>query len=257
VPERTGEPQSSVAKAGQLLEAFRGPERVLGVSELARRSGLWKSTAHRLLAELETIGFVEREGTGYRLGIQLFELGVRVGAYRPGGLRDIAIGELSRLHVATGLAAHLAVLEGGDIVYLEKVHHRRTPRLPPVVTGPGLRHPATCSALGKALLAHASPEVLGEVLGGPLPRRTPYSVTEPGRLLRELAVVRDTGLAHEREEMAIGAAAVAAPVFAHGTCVAAISLGGRALGVGWDRVGDLVLAAARRTTEALSRPTPC
>jgi len=257
VPEKTAETQSSVAKAGLILEAFRGPERVLGVSELARRCGLWKSTAHRLLAELEAIGFVEREGTGYRLGIQLFELGVRVGAYRPGGLRDLAIGELSQLHVATGLAAHLAVLEGSDIVYLEKVHHRRTPRLPPVVTGPGIRHPASCSALGKALLAHVPPEVLGEQFREPLPRRTPYSVVEPGRLLRELATVRETGLAHEREEMAIGAVAVAAPVFAHGACVAAISLGGAALGVGWERAGELVLAASQRVSERLSRAELC
>lgn len=250
--EESTQPQSSVAKAGLLLEAFRGPERVLGVSELARRSGLWKSTAHRLLAELEAIGFVEREGTGYRLGLQLFELGVRVGAYRPGGLRDLAIGELSQLHVATGLTAHLAVLEGSDIVYLEKVHHRRARRLPPLVTSPGVRHPATCSALGKALLAHAAAEAVGEQFRSGLPRRTPYSITEPGRLLRELATVRETGIAREHEEMAIGAVAVAAPVFAHGASVAAISLAGRALGVNWDRAGELVLAASRRISERLS-----
>ena len=244
--------QSSVVKAGLLLEAFRGPERVVGVSELARRSGLWKSTAHRLLAELESIGFVEREGTGYRLGLQLFELGVRVGAYRPGGLRDLAIGELSKLHVATGLTAHLAVLEGGEIVYLEKVHHRRTSRLPRPVTGPGVRLPATCSALGKAMLAHASPEALGEVFRGGLPRRTPYSITEPGRLLREMATVRETGLAHEHEEMAVGAVSVAAPILAHGTAVAAMSLSGRALGVNWERAGALVRAAAGRVSERLS-----
>ncbi|NPC97026.1 IclR family transcriptional regulator [Nocardioides sp. zg-DK7169] len=253
MPDETPHQQSSVAKAGLLLEAFRGPDRVLGVSELARRSGLWKSTAHRLLAELEAIGFVEREGTGYRLGLQLFELGVRVGAYRPGGLRDLAIGELSQLHVATGLTAHLAVLEGRDIVYLEKVHHRRTTRLPPVVTGPGVRHPATCSALGKALLAHASPEVIGDQFRTGLPRRTPYSITEPGRLLRELATVRETGVAREHEEMAIGAVAVASPVLAHGSSVAAISLAGRALGVNWDRAAELVVAASRRIGDRLSR----
>ena len=149
------------------------------------------------------------------------------------------------------------MLEGSDIVYLEKVHHRRTPRLPPVVTGPGVRHPATCSALGKALLAHVPPEVLGEQFREPLPRRTPYSVVEPGRLMRELATVRETGLAHEREEMAIGAVAVAAPVFAHGACVAAISLGGAALGVGWERAGELVLAASQRVSERLSRAELC
>lgn len=244
--------RSSVAKAALVLEAFRGPERVLGVSELARRSGLWKSTAHRLLGELESIGFVEREGTGYRLGLQLFELGVRVGAYRPGGLRDLAIGELSQLHVLTGLNAHLAVLEGSEIVYLEKVHQRRTGRLPAIVTGPGVRLPATCSALGKAMLAHSAPEVVGEQFRSGLTRRTPYSIVEPGRLLRELATVRETGVAREHEEMAVGAVSVAAPVLAHAAPLAAIALSGTATGVNWDRAADLVRAAADRLTSRLS-----
>lgn len=252
VPEEAGRHLGSVAKAGMLLDAFRGPERVLGVSELARRTGLWKSTAHRLLGELQSLGYVEREGTGYRLGLQLFELGVRVGAYRPGGLRDVAIGELSQLHVQTRLTAHLAILEGAEIVYLEKVHHRRSPRLPGIVTGPGIRLPATCSALGKAMLAYASPEVLGQQFCRGLPRRTPYSIAEPGRLLRELAAVRETGLAHEHEEMAVGAVSVATPLLAHGSALAAIALSGPATGVSWERAATLVRAAGVRVTERLS-----
>lgn len=243
---------SAIAKAGTILQAFRGPERVVGVSELARRTGLWKSTIHRTLGELEAIGLVEREGTGYRLGLQLFELGVRVGAYRPGGLRDLAIGELSRLHVATGLTAFLAVLEGTEIVYLEKVHHRRTARLARPVTSPGVRLPATCSALGKAMLAYAAPEVVGEQFRHGLPRRTPYSISEPGRLLRELGTIRETGTAREHEEMAVGAVSVAAPLLAHEAAVAAISLAGPAHGVSWDRAAELVAAAAARISGRLS-----
>lgn len=245
-------PESSVVRAGRLLEAFRGTEAVLGVSELARRAGLWKSTAHRLLGELESIGFVEREGSGYRLGLQLFELGVRVGAYRPGGLRDIAIGEMSQLHVATGLTAHLAVLEGNEVVHLEKVHHRRSDTLPEVVTAPGVRLPATCSALGKAILAHVSAEDLGDVLGSELPRRTPYSITEPGRLLRELSGVRASGIAREHEEMAVGAVQVASPLIAHDAVVAAISLAGPTLGTNWGRAAGLVRESALRISERLS-----
>lgn len=192
--------QSSVAKAGRILEAFRGPDRVLGVSEVARRTGLWKSTAHRLLGELEMLGFVEREGAGYRLGLRLFELGVRVGAYRPGALRDLVIGELSQLHVASALTAFAAVLEGSEIVYLEKVHNRGASRFPALITSPGVRHPATCTALGKAMLAYAAPEVVGQQLRNGLPRSTPYSITEPGRLLRELSAIRTSGVAREHEE---------------------------------------------------------
>lgn len=235
-----------------LLEAFRGPERVVGVSELARRSGLWKSTAHRLLGELEAIGFVEREGTGYRLGLQLFELGVRVGAYRPGGLRDLAISELSQLHVATGLTAFLAVLEGDEIVLIEKVHQRRASQLPALVTSPGVRLPATCSALGKAMLAHAPIEQISELFRTRLPRRTPYSIIEPARLMRELATIKETGLAREHEELVVGAVSIASPVMSHGTAIAAIGLSGRAVGVNWDRAGTLVRASSTRISARLS-----
>lgn len=251
-PAESAAPQSSIARAGLLLDAFRGSDRVLGVSELARRSGLWKSTAHRLLGELEAIGFVEREGTGYRLGLQLFELGVRVGAYRPGGLRDLAIGEMSQMHVATGLTAHLAVLEDDEIVYLEKVHHRLSDQLPKLITSPGVRMPATCSALGKAMLAHVPAEQLGDVFRTELPRRTQFSISEPGRLLRELSIVRATGVAREHEEMTIGAVQVASPLLAHGQPVAAISLAGRAVGVNWDRAAEVVRTTALRLSARLS-----
>lgn len=245
--------RSSVAKATLLLEAFRGPDRVLGVSELARRSGLWKSTAHRLLAELESVGMVEREGSGYRLGLKLFELGVRVGDFRPGGLRDLAIGELSRLHVTTGLSVYLAVLEGTEIVYLEKVHRGNVSIGRKLVTSPGVRLPATCTALGKAILAHASPDVLGEQFDGPLPRRTPYSITEPGRLLRELGAIRESQVAREHEETVIGAVAVASPLLAHGTPLAAIGVNGPALGQNWDAHAELVRTAAARINLKLNR----
>lgn len=237
---------SSVAKAFALLNAFRGPAPTVGVSELARRAGLWKSTAHRLLRELEAAGFVERDGNGYRLGMQLFELGVRVGAYRPNGIRDLAIHELSRLHVHTGLVAHLAVLEDSEVVYLEKVHDGLPGHVARPVTAPGVRVPATCTALGKALLAFAPPEVLGEQFRTKMPRLTAYSITVPGRLVRELDSVRTTGVAYEREELAIGLTAAAAPILVHDSAIAALSLSGPAHEVRLDRVGLLVRDAARR-----------
>src|SRR3712207_5088672 len=85
------DPATSVGKALALMEAFDSPAASIGVTELARRAGLPKSTAFRLLAVLEVGNFVERNGNRYCLGRRLFELGNMVSYCRPRNLRDIAL----------------------------------------------------------------------------------------------------------------------------------------------------------------------
>ena len=221
-PDRPGKQVTSVGKALRLLEAFRGITPPVGVSELARRSGLPKSTAFRFLADLEQVGFVERDGSDYRLGMSLFELGSRVNICRPNGLRDTAMPHMSRLHVATNLSSHLAVLEGSEVVHVAKVNHGlQTLRLH---LQPGSRIPATCSALGKAILAFSGRDVVREVVESGLPRRTPYSITEIPRLVAELKAIRQNGVAVEREESTVGTVALAAPVLSEGRVVAAVGV---------------------------------
>lgn len=236
---------TSVGKALQLLAAFRGTNPQLGVSELARRARMPKSTAFRLLADLEAAGFVERSGAKYRLGLSLFELGSRVGFNRPNGLRDLAMHDLSELHVHTGLTAHLAVLEGSEIVYIEKIHGGTPLR---TLTIPGARQPASCTGLGKAMLAYSDPRDVRAVVESGLPRKTRHSIAEPGRFVHELGRVRETGIAHDREEAALGLACVAAPILVHGRAVAAVSVSGVASGVNWQRVETLVRRAATNIT---------
>ena len=162
---------TSVGKALRLLAAFRGITPPAGVSELARRAGLPKSTAFRFLADLEEVGFVERDGSDYRLGISLFELGSRVWVCRPNGLRDSAMHHMSELHVRTGLSAHLGVLEGTEVVHIAKVNH--TVQTMRGHLQPGSRRPATCSALGKAILAFSGKDTVRNVVESGLERRTP------------------------------------------------------------------------------------
>ncbi|MGY1820999.1 IclR family transcriptional regulator [Geodermatophilus sp. SYSU D00079] len=220
--DRAGAP-TSVSKALQLLDAFRLAGPSLGVSELARRAGVPKSTAFRLLAYLEQGGYVERTGTDYRLGWRLFELGNRVHHCRPRGLRDLALPYLSELYVSTGNVVHLGVLEGVDVVYLEKIHGLRAVQTP---TSVGSRMPAACVGLGKAVLAYRDPDTVRRVVSAGLERRTPYSIAEPGRFLHELGRVRTTGIAFDREEAALGLTCVAAPILVDGRAVAAISVSG-------------------------------
>jgi DNA-binding IclR family transcriptional regulator len=235
-------PATSVAKALQLLSAFRQAHTDLTLTELAQRADLPKSTAFRLLAELDQAGFVSRHGTKYRLGVSLFELGSRVSMCRPQGLRDTAIHFLSQLHAATGgLTVHLAMLEGTEILYLEKIHGPKTPR---VHTMPGQRKPASVTALGKAMIAHGSAADLQAVLDHGLTRRTHFSIMRPDRFLDEMHATRRDGVARDREESAAGLVCVAAPIVVHGTVEAAVSVSGPSAGFAWNRHEMLVREAA-------------
>ncbi len=212
---------TSVGKALHLLDSFRNAGPTLGVTELARRAGVPKSTAFRLLAYLEQGGYVERAGTNYRLAWRLFELGNRVQHCRPRGLRDVAVPHMSDLHARTNHTVHLAVLEGNDIIYLEKIHGKGSVRTP---TNVGARVPATCTGLGKSMLALSERQIVQQVLQEGLPRRTPYSITDPNRLASELATVRESGVAIDREEAALGLSCVAAPIMVKGRMIGAVSL---------------------------------
>lgn len=238
---------TSVAKALRLLTAFGGVTPPIGVSELARRSGLPKSTAFRFLADLEKVGFVERDGSDYRLGISLFELGNRVPACRPNGLRDSSMHHLSELHARTGLSAHLGLLEGSDVVHIAKVNH--SVQMLPGHLLPGSRRPATCSAVGKAILAFSPTDVVRAAVEAGLPRRTRYSITEMPRLLRDLEKTRETGVAHESEESVLGLVGLAAPVMLDGRAVGAIGITLRAPASPNPRLIGEVRAAARTISQ--------
>ena len=239
-----------MAKSLELLDSFTAAERSVGVTELARRAGLPKSTAFRLLSYLEHGGYVERVGTGYRLGGRLFELGNRIHHCRPRGLRDIALPYLSELYTGTRHVAHLGVLEGEDVVYLEKIHGHRSVRTPSTVGG---RLPAACVGLGKAMLAFSGPDIVRRVVGAGLRRRTPYSISESGRLLRELARARVHGLALDREEAAIGLTCVAAPILVGGRPVAAISVAGATSSFNHSANASLVHRAAAQISAEYRR----
>ncbi|RAN69537.1 hypothetical protein B5P43_35255 [Bacillus sp. SRB_336] len=215
---------ASVLKALQLLDVFRDGGPVLGVSEIARRVGVPTSTAFRLLAYLVKSGFITKEDTQYRLGDKLFELGNQVALCRPKGLREQVSPYLGELYAATGLSVRLAVLEGDEVVIVDKIVGLRTMPAPTAIGG---RVPVSCTALGKAMLALQPDEHLTETLRGVLPQRTRYSIVEPQLLRRQLMEIRSTRLAFDREESILGQVCVAAPIVRDGLAIAAISLSAR------------------------------
>ena len=249
--ERDG-PNSVLGRALTLLTAFRAGDTELTLAELSRRTGIPKPTAHRLLGELATWNIVERTPNGLRLGMALFELGQLAPLQR--GLREAAAPFLADLFEATHETVHLAVPDGIDVVYVQKLPGRNGPRVNSRVGG---RMPAYCTGVGKALLAFAPPERLAAVVAAGLIRRTPRTVVAPGLLDRDLARIRERGVAEEHEESTVGIACVAAPVLdSTGLAVAAISITGWANRLDTARLAPAVRTAALGLSRVLRAHPP-
>ena len=231
---------STMARAAAILDAFEPESDTLGVSELARRTGLAKSTVHRAAAELVRLGWLERHGTEFRLGLRLFELGQLVPRQR--ALKSAALPFMEDLREATNNNVHLAVLQGVEVVYLEILRVRDAQRLPSRVGG---RMPAHATGVGKAILAFSAPEVVSARVDAGLPRRTAYTIVMPGALVRELQTVRQSGIDYDRQESAVGVVCAAAPVLGpDGHAVAGLSVTGRAERLDAERMAPAVRTAA-------------
>jgi DNA-binding IclR family transcriptional regulator len=212
------EAKSVLAKVQRILEAFGPDDEHLSLTEIARRTGLAKASVHRLAQELLQWGLLERRGSSYWLGMRLFEIGQRVPRQRI--LRDAARPYMEDLHHATNETVHLAVLDGLEVLYLERVAGHG--RVPSRVAG---RMPLHCTATGKVLLAFGPRRLIEEVLASPLRRITPFTVVAPGLLLQELARVREVGYAVESEQARAGYMSVAIPLIGPtGAVTGALSL---------------------------------
>lgn len=217
-----GTPNSVIGRAVTVLRCYGPADQGLSLTELTRRSGLAKPTVYRLLVELASWRFVERSGHEWRLGLRLFELGQMVPVQRV--LRTAARPFLSSLHQATGHTIDLAILDGTQIVYIDRIARMGSPELPSHVGGAGLLY---CTGIGKALLAHSSASLISTVIASGFERRTPYTIIAPGILLQQLADIRRSNIAYDREESTLGVICVASPVLDNrGLAVAAISVSG-------------------------------
>lgn len=238
---------SVVGRAVALLAAFGPQEGRLGYAELARRTGLPKSTVHRLAGELADYGLLERKPTGVCLGLRLFELGQRVPQQR--SLRDAALPYMADLREATRQTVHLAVLEGPEVVYIEIL---RGPNPPPLPSQVGGRLPAHATGVGKAMLAFSPPAVIDALLAGKLARVSSRTIVAPGLLRCELERVRHLGVAYDQEESGAGIVCAASPVLrADGSAAAAVSLSGWSSHMNLDKMAPAVRTAALALSRSL------
>ncbi|MBP2329223.1 DNA-binding IclR family transcriptional regulator [Kibdelosporangium banguiense] len=218
---------NTVNRAIALLNSFEPEDPRLNLTQLAERTGLSKSTALRMLNTLRGAGLVARSGNTYTLGERLVMLAaIASGAGESGPteqLRETAMPFLQDLFATTGQTVHLAVLEGTDVLYLEKLFGHRRTKTPSRV---GARCPAISTAVGKAILAHSSGVVLDNVTRNLRPI-TAYTLASPPAVIHALRRVQNEGFALDNQEAAIGLTCGAAPILTRRDgCVAAVSVAG-------------------------------
>jgi IclR family KDG regulon transcriptional repressor len=236
----------SVRTAARVLRTFSGADTELGAAEVGRRLGISKSTAHRVLATLAAERLLEHDPrTGrYRLGLALYELGTAVSEHVD--LHAAALPVLSTLRHRTGEMVHVAVLDGLEVVYVERLESHN---LLPIFRRVGHRLPAHVTSSGKVLLASLPREELQVRLAGHrLEARTPRTIVDPEALAAELDLVAARGWATNIEEGELGITSVGAPIRGgDGRVLAAVSVvadSGRIRGAAVGALAALVVEAA-------------
>ncbi|CAM2808474.1 IclR family transcriptional regulator [Prescottella defluvii] len=227
-----------------ILDVFEDRSTRLTLEEVGLRTGLPRSTAHRILDQLIRLDWVEYASFGYCLGRRASMFGGG-----DGEVRAAAAPLLHELHMQTGMVVHLAVLDGSESVYLDKVGGRFAASLPSRVGGRG---PAYSTAGGKSMLAWLDPERVESLYEERLSRCTDRTITDIPTLHQELNRIRQRrGLAFEHGESVRGVACVGVAIRGHDGPVAGISLCGDARTAQLERVAPLVVDAAREVSRTL------
>lgn len=202
-----------------LLTAFDATHPRMSLADLARRADLPVSTAHRLVAELTKLGALRRTTSGeYVIGRRLWDVGLLAPVQT--GLREVASPFLQDLYAATLATVHLAIRDGTEVLYLDRLAGNRSV---PVVSKVGSRLPLFATAVGKVLLAHAPQSLQAQVFSA-LRCITPYTIAQPVRLRTQLNRVIVDGYATTVEEMTLGACSVAVPIRQGDDVVAALGI---------------------------------
>jgi DNA-binding IclR family transcriptional regulator len=224
----------TLGKAIRVLEIVARADGPLRFTDILSRAGQPRGTLHRQLTNLVEEGLLAQTGShAYAPGLRLLELAAR--SWAGNEFRRVAEPHLKALHERTGETVHLGVLRGARVVYLDKVESRQAVRMYSQI---GNASPVYCTGVGKAALAALTDTQLDSVIGGIEFRRfTEHTITTEAGLRAEIAAIRASGIAFDREEHEPGIRCVAAPVhpgdrsFAAGVSVTAPAY----------RVGEAVL----------------
>jgi len=216
-------PLKALDKSLAILEILSRENSPLSIAELSERLGIYPSTIHRILDTLRYWGYVEQDShtQRYQLGLKVLELSMA----KLQGMEFLkeAAPYLKELQNQSNETVHLAILEEGEVLYLDKEESSQSIR---TVSRVGRRVPAHCTALGKVLLAYLDQEEQEKVINEKgVSRFTENTITDKKKLREELSKVREQGFAEDREEHEKDVRCLAAPIKDHrGTVIAAVSL---------------------------------
>ena len=238
----------SITRAMKLLELLAQSHSGLTLSEISRKLGVAKSSAHVLMRTLENLGYLKRSNANGKFFFGLKMVSLSKMALENLDLREQAKPFLQKLMLRTGLTVHMAILEGGEAVIVEKVE---APGMLRLSTWVGRRLDANSSGVGKALLAFSPDETFDQFLvRRSLARNNKNTITSPERLKRELKMVRMLGYAFENEEGEIGFRCIGVPLFdSTGQVVAAISVAGTTAQIAEESVGKLARLIQQSATQ--------
>lgn len=235
-----------VARVAMIVNLFDDPGTRLRLDQVVTRTGLPRSSVHRILSQLKTAGLLQHRPDGYCLAASPLPVARMMDHAE---LRGVAAPILSRLHTDTHLVVQLGVLLAGEVICLDKVAGDGGALVPTRVAG---RTPAHASALGKTMLAQLPAEVVDTVVTRPLRKRTRATIADLPTLHRELARIRARhGLAYDAEELAVGVCSVAAPIRTADAEIAGLSLAGAVSVQGLQRTAPFLLRAAGRISALL------
>jgi IclR family pca regulon transcriptional regulator len=245
----------SLERGLAILSSFNSERPLIGVSDLSRELALSRSTAHRYIATLARLGYLQQDPDSkrYRLGPKVLDLGFS--AINSMDVRDISAPYLRQLSDETQHTVNLAILDGVDVVYIERC---RT-ALPgqrdiDLNLHVGSRLPAYCTAMGKAILAFVPEERLTQIIEDiDFAPRGPHTLTDATAFREELAKIRATGIAVNDEELAYGLRSIAAPIHSSsGEVLAALNLAVHRTMVSMDELIARYGPAVKRTAHDIS-----
>jgi len=244
----------ALERALDILDCFSFQNRALGLSDIVKITGLNKTTAKRLVSNLESRGYLQQDPQtkAYQLGMRLFELGGIV--FSSFSLRRAAASPMTRLQSQTGATVLLGVHIDDQLVYIDKREGNGMLRISSDI---GWRRPLHYGMLGMVLMANIDPKDAGKVLSEhPLQSHTPFSITDQDAFSLRLEQIRDQGYVMEKEEAVEGVMGIAAPIRDYTRQVTAalgiaLPLGQRNLIEDQDRIVDLVKKACETISSDL------
>jgi IclR family pca regulon transcriptional regulator len=243
----------SLHRGLQVLSLFSRENPSFTLTEIVKATGLNKTTAFRIAATLLVEGYLDRDliTRRYRPGLKVLNLGFTAIASLE--LRQVARPYLSDLSETTGETASLSLLDGLDVVYIERIRSRKI--IVGVVLGIGSRIPAHCASMGKVMLAYLPAGELARRLGeSELTPCTPASIVGRPEIESELELVRKQGFAANNEELETGLRAVAAPIWDHtNQVVAAINVSGSVRTISLERLIDELAPIVCQTGALISQ----